>query len=192
MSRLDEIKARYGWCERCANHDPRDRRDHRHLRSQTEIDALWLVKQVESLERWKVEAIEVMSGLRELGRALGLGLGVQITGPAALAEVERLTAEREWFKDRFPCDGMCVDAPEEACSRHGRNPADLWRIIGEVAAERNALAAAHAREIEKVWKVEEVMDDIEGSDPTTWERLRAALTDSEANTNDTQSTDQEA
>ena len=96
-------------------------------------DVPWLVDQVESLERWKFEACEVMSGLRELGKALGLGLGVQITGPAALAEVERLTAERD------------------------------------------ALAAAHARESEKVWKVEEVMDDIEGSDPTTWERLRAAL-----------------
>ena len=96
-------------------------------------DVPWLVDQVESLERWKVEALEVMSGLRELGKALGLGLGVQITGPAALAEVARLTAERD------------------------------------------ALAAAHARESEKVWKVEEVMDDIEGSDPTTWERLRDAL-----------------
>jgi hypothetical protein len=99
-------------------------------------------------------------------------------------DVERLTAEREWSEDRFPCDGACVDAPEETCSRHGRNPADLWRIIGEVAAERNALAAAHARESEKVWKVEEVMDDIEGSDPTTWERLRAALAGPEADTTD--------
>jgi hypothetical protein len=36
-----------------------------------------------------------VGGLRELGKALGLGLGVQITGPAALAEVERLTAERD-------------------------------------------------------------------------------------------------
>jgi len=148
-----------------------------------------LTAEVERLERWKAEATEVMSGLRELGKALGLGLGVQITGPAALAEVARLTAEREWFNDRFPCDGVCVDAPEEACSRHGRNPADLWQIIGEVAAERNALAAAHARESEKVWKVEEVMDDIEGSDPTTWERLRAALAGSEADTSGAQTTD---
>ena len=62
--------------------------------------------------------------------------------PWLVSEVERLTTEREWFKDRFPCDGVCVDAPEEACSRHGRSPADLWRIIGEVAAERNALAGA--------------------------------------------------
>ena len=74
MSRLDDIKARYGWCERCANHDPRDRRDHGHLRSQTEIDALWLVEQVERLERWKVEALEVMSGLQELGKALRAAL----------------------------------------------------------------------------------------------------------------------
>ena len=113
-------------------------------------DVPWLVDQVESLERWKVEALEVMSGLRELGKALGLGLGVQITGPAALAEVTRLTAERD------------------------------------------ALAAAHARESEKVWNVEEVMDDIEGSDPTTWERLRDALAGSEADTSDTQPTDQDA
>ena len=54
--------------------------------------------------------------------------------------------------------------------------------VARLTAERDALAAAHARESEKVWKVEEVMDDIEGSDPTTWEHLRAALTGSEADT----------
>ena len=54
-----------------------------------------LTAEVERLERWKFEALEVMSGLRELGKALGLGLGVQITGPAALAEVTRLTVERD-------------------------------------------------------------------------------------------------
>ncbi len=54
-----------------------------------------LTAEVERLERWKFEALEVMSGLRELGKALGLGLGVQITGPAALAEVARLTDERD-------------------------------------------------------------------------------------------------
>ena len=118
-------------------------------------DVPWLVDQVESLERWKAEATEVMSGLRELGKALGLGLGVQITGPAALAEVARLTAERDALAARL--------------------------------ALVEALAAAHARESEKVWKVEEVMDDIEGSDPTTWERLRAAL---DADTSDTQPADQ--
>ena len=112
-------------------------------------------KDVERLERWKAEATEVMSGLRELGKALGLGLGVQITGPAALAEVARLTAERDALAARL--------------------------------ALVEALAAAHARESEKVWKVEEIMNDIEGSDPTTWERLRAAL---DADTSDTQPADQ--
>ena len=60
-----------------------------------------------------------------------------------------------------------------------------------MTAERDALAAAHARESEKVWKVEEVMDDIEGSDPTTWERLRDALAGSDADATDTQPTGQE-
>ena len=56
--------------------------------------------------------------------------------------------------------------------------------VERLTAERDALAATHARESEKVWKVEEVMDDIEGSDPTTWERLRDALAGSEADTTD--------
>ena len=60
-------------------------------------------------------------------------------------DIERLTTEREWSEDRFPCDGGCVDAPEETRSRHGRSPADLWRIIGQVTAERDALAAQVAR-----------------------------------------------
>jgi len=64
-------------------------------------DVPWLVDQVESLERWKFEACEVMSGLRELGKALGLRPGVQITGPAALAEVARLTAERDALRARL-------------------------------------------------------------------------------------------
>ena len=69
---------------------------HRDVRSPlSAAETLRIIEQVESLERWKFEAIEVMSGLRELGKALGLGLGVQITGPAALAEIERLTAERD-------------------------------------------------------------------------------------------------
>ena len=63
--------------------------------------------------------------------------------------------------------------------------------VARLTAERDALAAAHARESEKVWKVEEVMDDIEGSDPTTWERLRDALAGSDADATDTQPTGQE-
>ena len=68
---------------------------------------------------------------------------------------------------------------------------DYLAEIESAHAERDALAAAHARESEKVWKVEEVMDDIEGSDPTTWERLRDALAGSDADATDTQPTGQE-
>ena len=131
-------------------------------------DVPWLVDQVESLERWKFEACEVMSGLRELGKALGLGLGVQITGPAALAEVARLTAERDAAVKRLE---RVIDQWRET----GRAVISEMNRADKAEAERDALAAAHARESEKVWKVEEVMDDIEGSDPTTWERLRDAL-----------------
>ena len=87
-------------------------------------DVPWLVDQVESLERWKVEALEVMSGLRELGRALGLGLGVQITGPAALAEVERLTAERDALaaqvareREGYPHYGPCINELTDTVDR---------------------------------------------------------------------------
>ena len=79
--------------------------------------------------------------------------------PHLLALVESLTAERDAFRkreehlvneverwrERFPCDGLCSDAPEEDCSRHGRSPADLWRIISEIAAERDALVTTVGR-----------------------------------------------
>jgi hypothetical protein len=91
VSRLDEIKARaeqVHWTSTSIEQATA-------RMASSAADVPWLVGQVESLERWKFEACEVMSGLRELGKALGLGLGVQITGPAALVEVERLTAERD-------------------------------------------------------------------------------------------------
>lgn len=63
------------------------------LDAETDIwpDVPWLVEEVERLEAWKAEALEVMASLPELGKALGLPLGVQVTGPATLDEVARLT-----------------------------------------------------------------------------------------------------
>jgi hypothetical protein len=122
-------------------------------------DVPWLVEQVERLDRWKFEACEVMSGLRELGKALGLPLGVQITGPAALAEVERLTAER----DALAAQVARVEAL-----------ADEWRYKGFGWG---------------AWQM--------GPDPEGYvmdhcaSALRAALAGFEADTTDTQSTDQE-
>ena len=49
--------------------------------------------QVADLQRWKDEALPVMAGLQELGRALGLPLGERITGERALEAVKLLMAQ---------------------------------------------------------------------------------------------------
>ena len=121
-----------------------------------------LTAEVESLERWKFEACEVMSGLRELGKALGLGLGVQITGPAALAEVARLTAERDALAAQ-------VARVEEVL--------DHWRTVDE----------GNAAYAERIGERSRFADGL----ASRADALRAALAGSEADTSDTQSTDQE-
>lgn len=50
---------------------------------------------VEHLRRWKEEATEVLIGMQELGKALGLPLGTRITGTLAAETAERLKAERD-------------------------------------------------------------------------------------------------
>lgn len=42
-----------------------------------------LLAEVDRLTRWKTEATEVLRGLQDLGKALGLPLGEQITGQSA-------------------------------------------------------------------------------------------------------------
>ena len=126
-------------------------------------DVPWLVDQVESLERWKVEALEVMSGLRELGKALGLGLGVQITGPAALTEVARLTAER----DALAAQVAGVESLAEE-----------WLATDEANADYFSRERLEPTLVARVATIRQ-------------EQLQAALAGSEADTNDTQTTDQE-
>ena len=121
-----------------------------------------LTAEVERLERWKFEATEVMSGLRELGKALGLGLGVQITGPAALAEVERLTAERDALAAQ-------VARVEEVL--------DHWRTVDE----------GNAAYAERIGERSRFADGL----ASRADMLRAALAGPEADTSDTQPTDQE-
>jgi uncharacterized membrane protein len=123
-----------------------------------------LTAEVERLERWKFEATEVMSGLRELGKALGLGLGVQITGPAALVEVERLTAER---------DALAAQVARV------ESLAGQWERLAVTAINPNSrewlqACAATLREC------------LSG-----WQKMHAALAVSEADTSDTQPADQE-
>ncbi len=49
-----------------------------------------LIKEVERLEHWKSEALEVIDGIQELGHALGLPLGERVTGETALEKAREL------------------------------------------------------------------------------------------------------
>lgn len=74
-------------------------------------------KSLTDLLRWKAEALPVLDGLQELGRALDLPLGIRITGPQALAAVERLNARLSAVKATLnECDAL-------AESVHAKNPA---------------------------------------------------------------------
>lgn len=50
---------------------------------------------------------------------------------------ESAIARAEALESRFPCDMGCVEAAEETCSRHGRTPDDIWRIVNEVIEQRD-------------------------------------------------------
>ena len=154
-------------------------------------DVPWLVDQVESLERWKFEACEVMSGLRELGRALGLRPGVQVTGPAALAEVERLTRVID-AKPRQPLVVL-----NEYLDRTEKAEAEVERLT----AERDALIAVGKRQAARLARVEALAEEWDGDDSCdnrtcvphrSADALRAALAGSEADTSDTHLTTHES
>ena len=104
-----------------------------------------LLAEVERLTRWKREALPVLDGLQELGRALDLPLGTRITGAEALAAVERLTTERDALaaqvervralherveEDGTACD-CCDEPPVASCAADGeRWPCATIRTLG--------------------------------------------------------------
>jgi len=55
----------------------------------------------DDLRRWKAEAAEVILGLQDLGRALGIPLGERITGPKAAEIARALEAERDDLRKRL-------------------------------------------------------------------------------------------
>ena len=72
---------------------------------------------------------------------------------AARTDVPELVAEVERLQARVgPCDGGCnyETGPEETCSLHGRPVAEVWQIVNDVAAERDARINALAQHVEKV------------------------------------------
>lgn len=52
------------------------------------------LRELEKLRAWKAEALQVMAGIQEIGRALGLPPGVEIHGEHALAAIEKLKAQK--------------------------------------------------------------------------------------------------
>lgn len=65
------------------------------------------------LAHWKAEALPVLDGLQEIGKALNLPLGQRITGPQALKAIEALLAERDRLAAAVErvraLDLMCTD-----------------------------------------------------------------------------------
>lgn len=79
----------------------------------------------DELHRWKTEALPVLDGLQELGKALGLPLGSRITGRDALAAVERLTRERD--DDRRVAD-IAVDQKRRLLRERDELRAEVERL----------------------------------------------------------------
>ena len=79
----------------------------------------------DELRRWKAEALPVLDGLQELGKALGLPLGSRITGTEALAAVERLTRERD--DDRRVAD-IAVDQKRRLLRERDEARAEAERL----------------------------------------------------------------
>ena len=143
--------------------------------ARTDVPAL--LAEVERLARWKAEALPVLVGLQELGRALGLPLGERITGQSAAEAAQALLARAEKAERAFrklrsesrilPCDGACTDAPEEDCSRHGREPAELWEAIAKKNARAEKAEAERDAAREALARVEALADE--------WERNHASM-----------------
>lgn len=68
---------------------------------------LALIAEVRRLQRWKTEALPVMDGLHELGKALSIPLGKRITGPLAVEAVERLNTEVKQLRDELEGEPEC-------------------------------------------------------------------------------------
>ena len=88
-------------------------------------------KERDELRRWKAEALPVLDGMQELGRALGLPLGSRITGQEALAAVERLTRERD--DDRRVAD-IAVDQKRRLLRERDEARAEVERLRAGIEA----------------------------------------------------------
>ncbi|MFA5901380.1 MAG: hypothetical protein WC829_19935 [Hyphomicrobium sp.] len=111
---------------------------------------------------------ELIAGARKFlatpnfGKAMARELDNAMIYIRELADIaEAAEARVKGFEANFPCDGGCNydSGPEESCSLHGRNPADLWGIIANISAERYEaevrIAELEAGEWEYSWEGED-------------------------------------
>ena len=199
MSRLDEIKARTEQVQHWTSTTSIEQAMARLASSATDVQ--WLISEVERLTdlcdefRKREESQDrirqrLTADVERLRGWIDRSERQEARARRAEAEVARLTAERDALaqikrhidevRDGTGWTVQIYGVLLQQCDQYGKT-IDTRRAE-QAESERDALAAQVARESEKVWKVEEVMDDIEGSDPTTWERLHDALTGSEADT----------
>lgn len=107
---IDEIRARY---QRALDAKP-SKGDY----TQAGIDAITdsvcdipdLLSKVDQLTRWKSEAMAVMGGLQELGRALNLPLGARITATSAAEKAKELTDQNRRYANRIANHGHALQA----------------------------------------------------------------------------------
>jgi hypothetical protein len=109
--------------------------------------------EVERLRRWKAEAVEVMSGLQEVGKALGVGLGKRITARETVDKALDLRNERDEARAQVAsvlalADEFGEDAEakyEDAYEEGRRDYADLAEQRLRAAVTPEGVAAHEAR-----------------------------------------------
>ena len=145
----------------------------------------------DELRRWKAEALPVLDGLQELGKALGLPLGSRITGTEALAAVERLTRERDEARAK---GDLSVDIEATATGQRCTVKRMGVTLFRGVSLEATLTTEAHDRQVAaKALReaAEEVYGDDRAAGPyshplsaASWLRERADRIEREAGESD--------
>lgn len=113
------------------------------------LDEDGIVAEVERLTRWKAEATEVILGLQDVGKALGLRLGERITGESAVEAAEALRNRAEHAEANAAAALEFVDIRTRAhawMAHLGYTPDDVltaerWRAPLDPAEEYEVPAA---------------------------------------------------
>lgn len=86
-----------------------------------------LLAEADRLQHWKDEALPVIFGLQDLGRALRIPLGQSITGPMAVERARELLVERDTLLGALKELHQAADCADNIDE-------DFYRSIGETIA----------------------------------------------------------